>query len=385
MVDTDRLVHFTQSLIRAKSPTGDESQVAKLVSEEMRALRFDHVWIDHDGNTIGVIEGEKPGPTLLLDAHADTVGIAPGAEWTQDPFAANIVEGHLFGRGAADMKGALAAMVQAAADVDRQDLMGRVVVCASVMEEVMEGYGLRAVMEALHPDMVVIGESTDLNLNRGGRGRAELKIETIGRPAHTSSPAVGLSAVDEMIKVIEGLKGMELPSDPLLGPAIIALTDLISDPYPGHSVIPSRCRATFDRRVLPGDTPEMLIEQIRSLAALQPMDMKVELASGEYQTFNGTWIRGPKFFPAWVFDEGHPFVRTALEGLRSTGLKPAMGAYRFCTNAAYSAGVAAIPTVGFGPGCEEDAHVVDERLALEDLELAAQGYRGIIQAALGAG
>lgn len=384
-MDIDRLVHFTQTLIRAKSPAGDESQVAKLVSDEMHALKYDHVWVDHDGNTIGVMEGEEPGPTLLLDAHADTVGIAPGAEWSHDPFAADIAEGQIFGRGAADMKGALAAMVQAAADVDRKVLMGRVVVCASVLEEVMEGYGLRSVMEALHPDMVVIGEATDLNLNLGGRGRAELKLETVGRPAHTSSPEVGLSAVDEMVEVIAALKDLDLPTDPLLGPAIIALTDIISDPYPGHSVIPSRCRATFDRRVLPGETPESVIEQVRDLSAAQSLALKVELGSGEYQTSNGTWIRGPKFFPAWVFDEGHPFVRTALEGLRSTGLKPTVGAYRFCTNAAYSAGVAEIPTVGFGPGREEDAHVVDEHLALEDLELAAQGYRGIILAALEAG
>ncbi len=75
-------------------------------------------------------------------------------------------------------------------------------------------------------------------------------------------------------------------------------------------------------------------------------------------------------------------MQTAARGLRSAGLDPQMGAYRFCTNAAYSAGVAGVPTIGFGPGREEDAHVVDERIAVADVLAAERGYRGIIEAAL---
>ena len=91
-------------------------------------------------------------------------------------------------------------------------------------------------------------------------------------------------------------------------------------------------------------------------------------------------MRGPKFLPAWLLAETDPFVQTTLRGLRAAGLDPAFGAYRFCTNAAYSAGTAGVPTVGFGPGREADAHVIDERLAIEDLLAAARGYRGMIEA-----
>jgi acetylornithine deacetylase/succinyl-diaminopimelate desuccinylase-like protein len=93
-------------------------------------------------------------------------------------------------------------------------------------------------------------------------------------------------------------------------------------------------------------------------------------------------LSGPKFFPAWVLPEAHPFTQAALAGLRAAGLKPGLRAYRFCTNAAYSAGLAGVPTLGFGPAAEGDAHVVDERLALAELHRAAAGYLGIISAVL---
>ncbi len=113
------------------------------------------------------------------------------------------------------------------------------------------------------------------------------------------------------------------------------------------------------------------------------LDFKARIAEGEYPTYKGSILRGPKFFPAWEFAEDHPFVQDALSGLRSAGLTPKLGAYRFCTNAAYSAGVAKVPTVGFGPATEGDAHVVDEQVTIAALQTAVRGYQGIIMATLG--
>ena len=95
------------------------------------------------------------------------------------------------GRGTSDMKGALAGMMVAATSIDKSELHGTVAVSASVMEEVMEGIALKAIMEIVQPDYVVIGESTNLNLNHGGRGRAEIHLEAIGQPAHSSTPHLG--------------------------------------------------------------------------------------------------------------------------------------------------------------------------------------------------
>ncbi len=253
-MNSERLIQFAQKLVQTPGLSGEEQPVIALIMREMRALAFDRVWVDANGSAVGVVEGKQSGQTLLLDGHCDTVGIAPGSTWQRDPFSGEVQDGRLHGRGSADMLGALAAMIHAVAGLDRSQFAGRVFVSTTVMEEVMEGISLAAVMEQVRPDFVVIGEASDFNLNRGGRGRAEIQVETLGRPAHSSSPHLGLNAVHEMVKVIQAIEQIDLPYHPLLGPAIMALTDIISDPYPGHSVIPSRCRVTYDRRLLPGET-----------------------------------------------------------------------------------------------------------------------------------
>jgi putative selenium metabolism hydrolase len=383
-MDSSQLIQFTQDIVRIPSLSGQEEAVAKRVESEMRSLAFDRVWTDGNGSVVGVVEGARDGKTILLDAHTDTVGISPGVPWQHEPFGAQIDGGKIFGRGVADMKGALAAMVHAAASLDRLRLAGRVVVTASTLEEVLEGVALQAIMEHVQPDFVVIGESTNLQLARGGRGRAEVRLTTTGRPAHSSSPQLGHNAVLDMMKVIAAVESLSLSSESFMGPAILALTDIISDPYPGHSVIPSMCRATYDRRLLPGETPATVLDVIRQDAALQGINLRVEIGTGHYAAYTGTILVCDKFFPAWHYAEDDPFVTTALSGLHAAGIGATTSAYRFCTNAAYSAGIAHVPTIGFGPATEADAHVIDECLSIADLQTAARGYQAIIEAVLGA-
>jgi acetylornithine deacetylase/succinyl-diaminopimelate desuccinylase-like protein len=183
-----------------------------------------------------------------------------------------------------------------------------------------------------------------------------------------------------MLGAVQAIETMPLPSDPLLGDAIMALTDIISDPYPGYSVIPSRCRVTYDRRLLAGETMDSVVQAIQDLPALEKVNVTV--AQGEHTTYTGAALSGPKFFPAWKLPADHSFVQAALAGLRSAGLDPQLSAYRFCTNAAYSAGQANVPTIGFGPSTEEQAHVVDEYIELAQLQAAARGYLGIIERVL---
>jgi len=381
-MNKEALIDFTQRLIRQPSLSCEEGPISRIVLEEMKRLGFERVWIDENGSAIGLIEGEHSGPTLLFDAHTDTVGIAPGSVWTREPFGAEIDGSYLYGRGVADMKGALAAMVHSAASVDRSKLAGKVVVSASVMEEVYEGGALKTVMDEVIPDFVVIGEASELNLVRGGRGRAEIHLETIGIPTHSSAPHLGINAIHLMMKVIEAVDKIKLSKHPLLGPGILALTDIISEPYPAYSVIPAHCKATYDRRLLTGETIEGVLGEITSLPELKDINFKAKIAQGEHQAYTGKVLTCNKFFPAWELEESHSYVQKALNGLRASGLDPAMRAYRFCTNAAYSIGEAGIPTIGFGPGAEGDAHVVDEKIKLDDLEKAALGYQGIIEAVL---
>lgn len=385
-LDLENMVEFVQDMVRLPSLSGEEAAVAQRVEAEMRSLGFDEVWTDENGSVVGVINGQRDDPatgkTLLFDAHTDTVGVTSGTPWARDPFSGTTAEGAIFGRGSADMKGALAAMIHAAAGLDRAKIRGRLVVSASTLEEVLEGVALRTVMQKNQPDLVVIGEPSSLNLVRGGRGRAEVHLETIGRPSHSSSPHLGRNAVLDMMRAIEAVEAIELPSHELMGPAIFALTDIISDPYPGHSVIPSICRATYDRRTLPGESAQDVLNAITAAKTLGDIQLNATIGMGNYTAYTGLRLEQEKFFPAWLFSEDEWFIRQTLAGLTQAGLAPELTAYRFCTNAAYSAGVAGVPTVGFGPANEWDAHVIDERLSLDDLFAAARGYTGIAEAIL---
>ena len=228
-------------------------------------------------------------------------------------------------------------MIHAAANVDRAKLRGRIVITATVMEENLEGAALKAVMDAIPPDFVVIGEATELRLVHGGRGRAEIHLETIGRPAHSSTPHLGRNAVLDMLPVIQAIAKLPLPVDPFLGPGVLALTDIISDPYPAYSVIPSRCRVTYDRRLLAGETEADVLGAITGLSGLGEIRVRAAIAQGEHQTYTGAMLRGAKFLPAWLLEETDPLFGLSLQAcdLRP---RPSVGAYRFCTNVAYSAG-----------------------------------------------
>lgn len=376
--EIDDLIPFTQKLVCTMSVTGGEQEVINVISSKMGALGFDRVWVDGFGSLIGIIEGNQPGPTILLDGHCDTVD-ANMPDWTHAPWGGEIVNEKLYGRGVADMKGSLAAMIYAAGMIQRSTLKGRVAVSATVSEEFVEGGALRNVVKLIHPDYVVIGEATELKLNRGGRGRAEIQLTTFGHSAHSSSPSAGRCAVTDMIRVIQAFSNNNQPFDPFLGPGSLVLTDIISEPYPGHSVIPYRCHVTCDRRLLTGESQSSILDELKNLPGLDDIQFDVALATQEEQTYTGMILSGVKFFPAWLFPETHPFVQTALQGLKSVGLNPEVGAYRFCTNGAFCAGVAGIPTIGFGIGREEDAHIVDESILITDLHTAFKGYQGIIQ------
>lgn len=382
----DALVEFTRDLVRIPSLFGHEKAIAEAVARQMQTLGFDHVEIDAWGNAIGIIEGAADGPTLLLDAHIDTIDVIPSDAWSRDPFGGELVDGRIYGRGSSDMKGALAGMIYAAAGIDRTEIAGRVVISASVAEEIIEGIALRQVMQRYPPDCVVIGEPSNLNLLRGGRGRAEFVLRTRGRPAHASTPEQGVNAIHKMARVIDAIESLPMPEDPVVGRGVMCLTDIISNPYPAQSVVPSGCRVTYERRLIPADTLDGLMAEFRQACErADAADTEIELAVADFTTYTGVHRKHPKWFPAWIIDEDHELVQKALRGLRRAGLDPQLTAYQFCTNAAYSAGEASVPTIGFGPSPESLAHIVDEYLEVEQLLKAARGYAGIITALLGPG
>jgi len=377
--DERTVVELCRELVAVPSPTGEEGALADLLANRMRDLGYD-VAVDALGNVLGCIDGGSPGPRVLLDAHLDTVEVPDPGSWTVDPFGAREMGGRIYGRGSSDMKGALAAMVLAAARFaeERDGFAGQVLVSGTVAEETFEGVAARAVGEKVDPDLVIIGESTGLQVNRGGRGRAEISLITAGRSAHSSNPSEGRNAVYAMAEAIRHLQNMQPPEHPELGRGILELTDIISSPYPGASVVPDRCTATYDRRVLPGEDREGVINELTGeIAHLD--DVRAALVWAEMETWTGHTLGAERFFPAWIYPIDDPDLIRVTVALEGRGLYRGTGTYSFCTNAAHWAGSAGVPTFGYGPSREEIAHIPDEYLEIEELVEAASGYRAILE------
>ncbi|MDT8285058.1 MAG: YgeY family selenium metabolism-linked hydrolase [Thermovirgaceae bacterium] len=388
----DVLIDLCREMIRIPSPSGCEARVAGLIKKTMGQSGFDEVSVDRFGNVVGKIVLGKGGKRILLEGHMDHVDVSDPSRWTQNPFGGDLLDGKIYGRGATDMKGNLAAMIKAASFVKEDlsgELDGEILVGGCVHEECFEGVASEEIAKNFRPDHVVIGEPSGLTLKRGQRGRAEVLLETFGKNAHSSNPSVGINAVKKMMKAILAIENGFTPKrHPVLGEGILEVTDIISSPYPGASVVPDRCSATFDRRLLEKETKEEVLGQVRDflapLIADDPqMKVSVSLARGEEKCYTGETISAERFAPGWIFSEDSPFVKASLEGLRSVGQDPQISHYYFCTNGSYYAGKAGIPTVGFGGSLETLAHVDDEYIEVDHLVKACEGYFGIIRSVLG--
>lgn len=383
-------VKLAQELIRIPSLSGGEAELAEFAKSRMEELGFDEAWVDEYNSVIGVIRGRGDG-CVLLDGHIDTVPVSDEAEWTRPPFDGLIENGRLYGRGSSDMKSAFGAMLLAAAELarEKENLPGTVVVTGTAMEELVEGHTLKRACQQLStrgikPRVIVIGESTGLRLNTSGRGRAEIVVRTMGRSCHASNPELGVNAVALMAVFIERLKNLKGPHDIQLGEGIYEITDIISNPYPGISVVPNECRLTIDRRTLVGETEATVLVPIRKLIEdLEKADdqfkARVAIESDELVRPDGEIELVPNFAPAWRLEWVDPAVQAGLKGLTRVGLTGLPGHYSFCTNAAWSAGRAKIPTLGFGPSRENLAHVADEYIELDQLTKAYDGYLALIK------
>jgi len=385
------VIGLCRQLIQEPSVSGHEQGVVARLKSAFEGLGFDEVFADSYGNITGCIRGNRPGNVLLFDGHIDVVPVPDESKWTHSPFGGEVCDGKIYGRGASDMKGAVSAMAAAAgffAEDTCRDFAGEIHVSGVVFEELFEGVSARSISERIKPDYVVIGESSELNLKRGQRGRAEIVVETFGKPAHSANPRAGINAVYKMAELIRGIGKLKPPVHPILGEGILELTDIKSSPYPGASVVPDYCRATYDRRLLVGETRESVLEPLIALIAAQQSNdpefkASLHFARGVETCYTGSEISGERFFPGWAFDEDDPFVVATLAGLRSAGLNPELTQYSFCTNGSHYAGEAGIKTVGFGPSRENLAHTIDEYIEVDQLLKAVEGYYGILGAVLG--
>jgi putative selenium metabolism hydrolase len=378
----DAVTSFLRDIVAIPSPSCGEEAVARRVVEEMEALGYDEAWIDPMGNAIGRV---GDGATkIVLDAHMDTVGVGDPGAWDHDPFEGKVEGGVVFGRGASDNKGAVAAEVHAGALMAERGLDGAdatVYVIGTVMEEDCDGLALGyAISETLGGvDAVVLGECTDLAVYRGHRGRMEMKVTTKGTSAHASAPERGVNAVTAMAPIVEGIDALNprLRDHDLLGKGTVAVTK-IECSTASLNAIPDACTIYIDRRLTEGETRESALAEVEEVAG---GGAAVEVLRYGEPSYTGLVLTTDKYYPTWVLEEDAPLVRAGIAaGEAALGSAPALGKWTFSTNGVSSAGRLGVPTIGFGPSEERWAHTVLDQCPIDHLVASIAYYAALPRA-----
>jgi acetylornithine deacetylase/succinyl-diaminopimelate desuccinylase family protein len=318
-----------------------EGNVAAFIAEHMRTVGLDVELQQVEAgrpNVIGVLEGRTAGRSLMFCGHTDTVGV----EGMTDPWRPRQQNGRLYGRGAQDMKGGLAAMIDAARMLANDGFASGRLIVAAVIDEEFASLGADALVRRWTADAAVVTEPTDLAIGVGHKGFAWLEIETRGRAAHGSRPTDGRDAIFRMGRVLAELERLdrELQSraaHPLMGTA--SLHASIIEGGREMSSYPDRCLLRMERRTVGGERAGAALEEVRHiLERLHRMDREFDAEARAGLSRSSYEIAADHALPA------------ALEtAAAAAGVTARFSGLSFWTDAAILGG-AGIPSVLFGPG-----------------------------------
>jgi putative selenium metabolism hydrolase len=337
------------------------------------------VWTDDYGNVIGQI-GKGP-VRIVFDSHIDTVDIGNRESWSFDPHVGKVEDGYIYGRGASDNHNGTVPQVYGAAlfrdlgvDLDKVTIF----VVGSVQEEDCDGLGLQYALEhsIKNVDFVCMGEATNLKIYRGHRGRMEINVVAKGISCHGSAPDRGQNAIYRMSKLVNDIEKLNerLQHDDFLGKGTCAVSH-ISCETPSLCAVPDLCRIHIDRRLTHGEDKALAVRQIEELPSFNKEFMRVEILTYDAPSWTGKVLETEKYFPTWVLAEDHPLVQAGKRSAQDAlGRDPEISRWVFSTNGVFSMGRLKIPTIGFGPATEEDAHSTRDRVKVDDLIIATGFY-----------
>ncbi len=370
------MVQFLRDLIAIPAESSQEGPVIQRIKREMEKVGFDEIRIDKMGNILGRIGSGKR--VIMMDSHTDTVGVGDIKEWKWDPYKGKVEDGYVYGRGACDQRCGMASMVYGAKLIKELGLGGDYTLwcVGTVQEEDCDGLAWLYILreDGIKPDCVLITEPTNLQIYRGQRGRMEIEVHIRGRSCHASAPERGDNPIYKMMTLVKEVEQLNerLRDDKFLGKGTIAVTQIRSL-SPSLCAVPGACSIHLDRRLTTGDTKESAVAEVRALPGAQ--DAEIEILNYEVPSYTGLVYPMEKYYPTWLVEEDHPLVQSAVETYKAlNNRQPVVDKWVFSTNGVGSMGVCGVPTVGFGPGNEVDAHAVTERVSIDQLVQAAQFY-----------
>jgi acetylornithine deacetylase len=314
-------------------------------------------------NVVAVARGHGAGRSLLLNAHMDTVGVAGMS--APEP---RLDGGRLYGRGAYDMKGSLAACMLATAEAAGRGLRGDVILTA-VSDEEFASAGTEAVAASISADAAIVTEPTELQVAVAHRGFVHVEVETIGRAAHGSRPHLGIDAIAKMGRVLVGIEELDRrlrvnPTHAYVGSGSVHAS--LVEGGQEFSSYPARCVLQAERRTIPGETVELAERELREI--LDDVSAVDPDFSGEVRVLAS---REP-----FEVDESSDLVRLVrAAAFAALGSEPELVGVSYWADSALLAG-AGIPTVLFGPR-GEGAHAEVEWVEVESLERCVEIYVGV--------
>jgi len=348
-LNTDPVIRLLEELVAIDSVNPSlapgsrgEGEIARRIAAECKSagLIVDVVDVEPGRpNVVGVLEGRVPGPALMFCGHLDTVGVAG----MDAPFVPVHREGRLYGRGAQDMKGGLAAMLGAARVVAESGGLERgALIVAAVVDEEHASRGAEALVERWSANAAVVTEPTDLDVAIAHKGFQWVEIETRGRAAHGSRPADGRDAILRMGRVLNRLEAIDRQLQTQRPHALLGTPSLHASIIAGGtewSSYPDQCRLKVERRTVPGEAEDIALQEAGAvLDHLRREDWEFDAAA------HGVFGRG-----AYEIDPANPLPAMLIGAASAAGCQPRRVGMTFWSDAAIL-GAAGIPSVLFGPG-----------------------------------
>lgn len=380
-INGSRVAEILQQLVRIPSvnpafPGGTgEAELGRYVEEFLYRLNLPaerQVVAGGRFNVLGTLPGRSQRK-LLLEAHMDTVQTIG---MTIPPFDGRIEGGRLYGRGACDTKASLAAMLAAIEALALAGIRPEVTTeLAAVVDEETTYIGVSALAERIKPNAAdyigaVVGEPTGLAVISAHKGCCCFYVDVYGVACHSSNPAQGVNAINQMNKVLTFLSELHESrypqrAHPLTGPPTVCVTGIQGGIAP--NTVPADCRITVDRRTVPGEEPLVVYEEMKHQLE--------ELASAE-----GVAVTVSEPFVidyAMETDRNEPIVRYLLAATQTYEPQASVQGAAYCSDASKLVRVA-VPSVVFGPGHISEAHTQDEWIELSQVEQAACALRDLI-------